>query len=430
MRTLAILLFTSVVILPFTSGNVSAQIDAVIPYTSTPPEIDGWGTEVDPVWADVPGHGVDEFNTVVGAPPEDEADLSPTWKALWDENFLYVLVEVVDVTVFNRGECNWDDDGIEIYIDAQDLDSEDYQFDMNAPDGIPAYQFTAIAGDQAGGPYCADPPTENPVSAFTKGINSYDDGGNPENTRYPNDRIGEGDISNGQQPGDVFYSFEVAFSWDALEETPEDIIERGSFGFGVAVNDDDTNGSRETQMMWASESPDLWMRSDMFPSVALSTPPNGCDFDGNDLCNVDDIDALTTEGEAGTNDAMFDLTDDGLVNDADVGEWLRLAGLENGLDGPYLRGDTNLDRIVNDVDLNSIGIAWNQEDVAAWSAGNVVVSDNEPGVNPADLNGLAVNWQQEAPLAGAAANAVPEPSAHCVLFAVLMWIAAICRRRS
>jgi hypothetical protein len=55
------------------------------------------------------------------------------------------------------------------------------------------------------------------------------------------------------------YSFEVSFPWEALEETPANILARGEFGFGVQVNDSDfSTGTRETMLAWAHDQTDVW----------------------------------------------------------------------------------------------------------------------------------------------------------------------------
>ena len=68
---------------------------------------------------------------------------------------------------------------------------------------------------------------------------------------------------------DVKYTLEVAFPWESMEETPQNILDRGRFGFGVAVNDNDWGAARESQIMWATELGGLWNDATQFPVVSL-----------------------------------------------------------------------------------------------------------------------------------------------------------------
>lgn len=151
----------------------------------------------------------------------------------------------------------------------------------------------------------------------------------------------------------------------------------------------------------------------------ITTPD--CDFDGDGACDGPDIDALMNEVAAGTNGATFDLTADGLVNDADRDAWLAEAGPRNGFLDSFLLGDSNLDGSVNATDLNEVGLTW-QSDNSNWSNGNFTGA----GTNAADLNAMALNWQQSVPVA-AAAESVPEPAAIVLLVIGLAGIT--CRHR-
>ena len=128
------------------------------------------------------------------------------------------------------------------------------------------------------------------------------------------------------------------------------------------------------------------------------------DFNLDEALNGADIDMLMNEVAAGTNDAAFDLSGDGLVNDTDRDDWLALAGPQNGFAGGFLVGDSNLDGIVDAEDLNALGVSW-QSANNNWSNGNFTGG----GIDAADLNALALNWRESVPLA-AANSAVPEPA--------------------
>ncbi|MEM8677898.1 MAG: choice-of-anchor Q domain-containing protein [Planctomycetota bacterium] len=99
----------------------------------------------------------------------------------------------------------------------------------------------------------------------------------------------------------------------------------------------------------------------------LQPPPVTCDFDGNSACDLPDIDALVGAIAKGTNDPLYDLTGDTLVDLADRDAWLVEAGAVNLPSGnPYLLGDANLDGIVDGQDF----LVWNLNKftaTAAWS---------------------------------------------------------------
>jgi hypothetical protein len=83
-----------------------------------------------------------------------------------------------------------------------------------------------------------------------------------------------------------------------------------------------------------------------------------------------DINALTAETAAMTNNPAFDMTGEGLVDDADISAWLMVAGGMNLISGnPYARGDANLDGIVDGLDF----IDWNMNKFTSntdWCGGN------------------------------------------------------------
>ncbi len=129
-----------------------------------------------------------------------------------------------------------------------------------------------------------------------------------------------------------------------------------------------------------------------------------CDFDGDGVCDLVDIDELVMRIAAGDPDLTYDLDGDGQVTRSDLDRWREVAGETNlGAGRVYLAGDANLDGAVSAPDLNAVALSW-QESVAAWSGGDFTADGM---VDSQDLNVLALNWQASA--APSTANAVPEP---------------------
>ena len=94
-----------------------------------------------------------------------------------------------------------------------------------------------------------------------------------------------------------------------------------------------------------------------------------CDFDGDGLCNVADIDQLVGGIIDGGNDPGLDINRDGVVDTGDLDDWRSEAATENGLAGPHLKGDSDLSSKVDAADLNNLGINWTNAP-NTWSGGD------------------------------------------------------------
>ena len=87
----------------------------------------------------------------------------------------------------------------------------------------------------------------------------------------------------------------------------------------------------------------------------FGTEPAG-DFNGDGLWDASDLDAMVLAIAAGAAGADYDLNGDGLVYVTDIDAWLAEAGSVNlGPGQAYLRGDGNLDGVVDVSDFN----LWN-----------------------------------------------------------------------
>jgi hypothetical protein len=130
------------------------QVDMEIAYVVTPPVIDG---EVDAVWGPASAHSF--------VPLADPADGSGTWKVLYDNENLYVLIDVTDDSLQNDSASSWQDDSVEIYFDGGNtklstpLSGDDHQYTFGwtandiqgtnitgCTDGIEQAQVTTATG--------------------------------------------------------------------------------------------------------------------------------------------------------------------------------------------------------------------------------------------------------------------------------------------
>ncbi len=129
-----------------------------------------------------------------------------------------------------------------------------------------------------------------------------------------------------------------------------------------------------------------------------------CDFDGDGVCDITDLDALLYDGQALQLLDPYDLNSDGAVDLLDRDEWYSSASLENGVE--LVPGDTNLDGRVVASDLNDLGRNWQRTDATSVAQGDF---DGNGLVGAGDLNEIGLSWQFGV-AAAANASAVPEPS--------------------
>lgn len=155
------------------------------------------------------------------------ADLSGTFKALWDNTYLYVYADVTDESLKNESTNAYDDDGIEVYIDADNAkatayDANDVQYSFNWDDGttigtIPAaYSKTGIS-----------------YSAVNK------TGG---------------------------YIIEARIPWATLQATPT--IGK-VLGVDFMINDDDDGTTRDAKLSWNAATDDAWDDASLFGIAVL-----------------------------------------------------------------------------------------------------------------------------------------------------------------
>lgn len=194
---------------------------AGIAETKTAPAIDG---KADRCWANAPQY--DLKNSYFSAPSSD-ADLSASFKALYDQGNLYVLVDVADDDLRNDSDEFWLDNGLEIFIDADhskagEFDDNDYQYHFGWDATSPA-QGESKQGN-----------TNGVEVAFAK--------------------------------TDAGYRAEIKFPWSTLGAQP---VPGTSIGFDVQVNDDDNGGERNSKIAWHALEDNAYLHPRVFGTGQL-----------------------------------------------------------------------------------------------------------------------------------------------------------------
>ena len=130
------------------------------------------------------------------------------------------------------------------------------------------------------------------------------------------------------------------------------------------------------------------------------------DFDGSGVLDAADIDDLTSKSASGQHPSDYDLTNDALVNDQDVGFWI------SDLYNSWV-GDANLDGEFSSSDLVAVLGSGSYETGAAsvWSSGDF---NGDGFTNSGDLvAALSAGGYELGPRAAVAA--VPEPSSLTII---------------
>jgi len=210
------------------SNNITTA-NALIPQTTSPPTIDG---SVDSLWSNATAYSI--AKVVVGS-VSSGSDFSGTWKALWDTSNIYYLVDITDDNLYNdSGTSRWDDDLVEIMIDADNSKGGSY-------DSVNDFQYGFRWNDN------------------TIGIGTY----SVDNTTGVDFNIVN--TSNG-------YRLEASIPWSTLGVTP-------SLGYIIGaeiyVDDDDDGGNRDAQVSWYTTSPDAWQNPSVMGTAELVESDSG-----------------------------------------------------------------------------------------------------------------------------------------------------------
>ncbi len=164
---------------------------------------------------------------ILGQQPTKQ-DFSGQFKLLWDEQYLYLLVEVIDDVLFDQYadplHFYWDDDCLEIFID-EDASGGNHQFNFNAF----AYHIAL----------------DNQVADIGP---NHKDG----STNYVllNDHITSVWRRSANKPNKVIWEVAIAvfddtFALDGTPQKPVSLVQNKTMGFMLAYCDNDGSKERE-----------------------------------------------------------------------------------------------------------------------------------------------------------------------------------------
>ena len=145
------------------------------------------------------------------------------------------------------------------------------------------------------------------------------------------------------------------------------------------------------------------------------------DFNADGYVDCTDVDQLTAAIVSGSAQTWFDLDDNGSVDQADLAEWLALAGAENLDSGSaYLAGDINLDGLVDGADF----LIWNANKFMpsdSWCQGDLNADGTIDG-------GDFLVWNNTKFQSSDGIAAVPEPGGAFLLLGAFL-VGVLCREK-
>ncbi|WP_051313482.1 glycosyl hydrolase family 8 [Sporocytophaga myxococcoides] len=192
--------------------------------TATAPVIDG---EEDNIWSNI---GEKNISKVILPTVSSPADLSGTFKVLWNDQYFYLLADITDDVKTSDSDPVYEDDGIELFFDIGNNKPSTY--------GNNDVQYTFK--------WNGTTVSSNPEGRSVTGIN-----------------YSMKATTNG-------YVFEVRIPWSTLQASP---LVGQLHGIDIHVNDDDNGGARDGKISWAAISDDAWQNPSLLGTMILKEMP-------------------------------------------------------------------------------------------------------------------------------------------------------------
>jgi hypothetical protein len=202
--------------------NLRQGTAAVIAPVSKAPALDG---SMDDAWNAAHPYPLEN---VIFTPPTSANDLSASYRALWDENNLYLLVDVTDDVLQHSSDPDkwYDSDSVEVYIDGDNSKADRY--------GEKDYQYAFIWDKTA-------PQMRENMHQRVEGV------------QFALVTTGKG------------YRVAAKFPWSTIGVKPS---AGARIGLDVQVNDNDT-GARKGKLAWHDQKDEDWQSPKAFGNAEL-----------------------------------------------------------------------------------------------------------------------------------------------------------------
>jgi hypothetical protein len=164
-----------------------------------------------------------KISNVIYSPVESADDLSADYRTMWDQENLYLFVDVRDDVLKNDSDDFYHDDAVEIFINAGNSNTIDYQ-----------YHFSWDKTNPSMGEL-----KHNHTEGVEFVLVTADNG----------------------------YRLEVKFSWLALRIKPSTGTK---IGLDVHVNDDDDGGERDSKLTWRDKRDEAWTNPQALGTAELA----------------------------------------------------------------------------------------------------------------------------------------------------------------
>jgi hypothetical protein len=192
------------------------QMPAELAKATSKPAIDG---KVDDVWAAAKSY---DLKNNLYKPVSGPADCSASFKAMYDNDNLYILVDVNDEELKHDSPEFYNDDCVEIFIDADNGKATSYGEKDHTYDFV--WDAAAPVMGKRG-----QPVNDGTQFAFAKTEKGY--------------------------------RLEVQFPWATLKGKPSP---GAMFGLDIHVNDDDDGGERDSKLTWSDKKDNAWQNPRAF----------------------------------------------------------------------------------------------------------------------------------------------------------------------